>query len=101
MTNATALGLFNYIETAPSQAQIRRAYDWADTNLKELGLTTTYFGSGGYLKMKKYGGALHKRTLADNFAPTKDGGLGSSIYCNPLDNDAPSYDYVCTGIILV
>lgn len=93
MTNATALGLFNYVETAPDQAQIRRAYDWADEKLKELGLTPSYFGSGGYLKMKKYGGALHKRTLVNNFAPTKDGVLGFSIYCNPLDSDEPSYDY--------
>ena len=94
MPNGTAFAFFSYESEAPTSDQLRRAYDYFDAKFRRLGAQPTYFGAGGYLKLKKYGGALHKRTLEDNFAPTKDGSLGFSIYCNPAGSDAPAYDYL-------
>lgn len=94
MPNGTAVAFFKYEDEAPTSDQLRRAYEYFDAKLRRLGAEPTYFGVGGYLKLKKYGGALHKRSLENNFAPTKDGSLGFSIYCNPPGSDAPAYDYL-------
>lgn len=93
MPKGNAVAFFRYSGQPPTSDQLRGAYNYIDAKLRWLGAEPTYFGAGG-LKLKKYGGALHRRTLKDNFAPTKDGSLGFSVFCNPTGSDAPAYDYL-------
>jgi len=90
-STASALGLHSYHLPPPNRDVYRRFYDAVIALFAERNIEATYIGvrgEGWPKKLGKFKGKTHKRLLETGFANVD----GVSVYANPKDSDAPSFD---------